>query len=36
MREKRWTHPFIIGKSPDEAAAEAETYAHNWRIRAKR
>src|SRR5262245_18619781 len=29
MREKAWVHAFIIGKTPDEAAALAETYAYN-------
>jgi hypothetical protein len=36
MREKAWVHAFIIGKTPDEAAAEANTYAYNWSIRPKR
>jgi hypothetical protein len=31
MREKAWTRAFIIGKTPDEAAAEANIYYSNSR-----
>jgi hypothetical protein len=36
MREKAWTHAFIMGKTPDEAAAEANVYYSNSRVRTKR
>jgi len=36
LREKAWVNAFIIGKTPDEAAALAETYAYNRSIPAKR
>jgi hypothetical protein len=36
MREKRWTHLFIVGKSPDEAANEANVYYTNSRFQMKR
>jgi hypothetical protein len=35
-REKAWVHAFILGKTPDEAAAEANVYFGNSRVRAKR
>ena len=35
MREKAWVNAFIVGKTPDEAAALAETYAHNSHARTK-
>jgi len=36
MREKAWVHSFIIGKTPDEAANDANIYYSNSRARAKR
>ena len=33
MRERRWTQLFISGKTPDEAAAEANIYYSNSRVR---
>ena len=34
MREKTWTHLFITGKSPDEAAAQANIFYSNSQVRA--
>ena len=33
MREKAWTHLFITGKTPDKAAAQANTYYRNTQAR---
>ena len=36
MREKAWTHLFITGKTPDEAAYQANIYYSNSQVRTKR
>jgi hypothetical protein len=36
MREKAWVHLFITGKTPDEAAAQANVYYSNSHARPKR
>jgi hypothetical protein len=36
MRERDWRNLYIKSKSPDEAAAEAETYYRNSQARGRR
>ena len=36
MREKRWTQLFIAGKTPDDAAAEANTHYSNNQARGRK
>jgi len=36
MRKERWLHLFIIGRTPDEAAYQANLYYSNSQVRTKR